>query len=277
MKIKETVLYFKKEFTENDISALGSQVAYSLIIAIFPFLIFLITLLSFTNLIDVNLLLQNIKEVLPEEAYDIVGKTINEVFTVRNTGLLSVSILGSIWSASNGIKAIVKSINKAYEVKETRNFIKLILVAIAGVFMLATIIMVLLALIVFGDVIINFLHYTFHFPEILIKVLEIIRPLFTIAMLTLGFSVMYTFLPNKKVNWKHTLIGSFITTLMLLIISVAFSFYVNNFSNYSKVYGSIGGIIILLTWLFLASIAIIVGGEVNAYVMKVSEVKSEVK
>ncbi len=270
MKFKDIILYFKKEFTENDLSASASQVAYSLIFAIFPFLIFLVTLLAFAN-IDVNVLMDRMKDVLPTQAYDIVGQTLTEVFTQRNTSLLSISILGTIWSASNGIKAIVKTINKAYEVKETRNFLQLILVSITGVFILAVAILMLLAMIVFGDVIIDYLHYTFHLPDILLKLLEVLRPIVTLAVVILGFSIAFTFFPNKKVKWNETLIGSTITTLLLLIISIGFSFYVNNFSNYSKVYGSIGGVVVLLTWLFLSSISIIVGGEINAFVMKYNE------
>jgi len=270
VKLREIFIYFKNEFTENDITALGSQVAYSLIFSIFPFLIFLVTLLAFIH-VDVNLLLGRLDEILPTQAYNIVSKTLTEVFTDRNTGLLSISIVGSIWSASGGVKAIMKSINNAYEVKETRNFLKLALESIIGVFILAVTILVLLGMIVFGDVIVNFLYNTFHIPHILLNVIIILKPVITLCVVILGFSVIYTYFPNKKVKWKETFIGSVVTTILLLIISIGFSFYVNNFSNYSNVYGSIGGVVVLLTWLFLTSISIIVGGEVNAYVMKLNE------
>jgi len=267
MKSKELFFYFKKEFTQYDVSALASQVAYSLIFAIFPFMIFLVTLLAFAN-IDVNLLLKSVYDVLPAQAFETVRATLTEIFTERNMSLLSISILGSIWSASNGIKAIIKSINNAYEVKETRNFIVLAFVSVVGVFILAFMILMLFAMIIFGDVIIDCLGRTFCLPDLAVKIIEILSPIMTIVLLTFGFSVAYTFFPNKKVKWVDTLLGSFITTILLLIISICFSFYVNNFSNYSKVYGSIGGVVILLTWLFLASISIIVGGEVNAFIMK---------
>ena len=267
MKFKELFLYFKREFTKYDVSALASQVAYSLIFAIFPFMIFLVTLLAFVN-IDVNLLLKSVHDALPTQAFETISTTLTEIFTERNTSLLSISILGSIWSASNGIKAIIKSINNAYEVKETRNFIVLVIVSVVGVLILALVILILLAIIVFGGVIIDYLDRTFNLPDLSILILEILSPIVTVVLLTLGFSAAYTFFPNKKVRWRETLIGSLITTILLLIISFGFSFYVNHFSNYSKVYGSIGGVVVLLTWLFLASISIIIGGEVNAFTMK---------
>ncbi|MGO1369776.1 YihY/virulence factor BrkB family protein [Senegalia sp. (in: firmicutes)] len=254
----------KYRMKEDEVPALGAQLTYYLILSFFPFLIFLLTLLSHTSISTADVM-RNLSEVLPDQSFALISDTIEEVLQNGTTSLLSFSIIGTLWSASNGVAALIKGLNKAYDQEENRPF--LLLRGFAILITIALVIGIILSftLLVFGQVIGNYIFSFFGLTKYFKIIWEAIRFIFPIIMLIVVFTLFYKYAPNKKrLKFKEVFPGAIFTTSAWIAISLLFSFYVNNFGNYTKTYGSLGGIIILLIWLYISSIIILIGGELNA-------------
>lgn len=250
-------------FQDDDVTGVGAQLAYSLLLAFFPFLIFLITLIGYSSMKSDSVLL-SLQGVLPNEAFVLIKHTVVEVIEKRYGNLLSISLIFTIVAASNGFKAVIKGLNKAYDEQEERGFFKLQLISILCTFALAFAILATITLLVFGDVIGNLLVVRFGYSEFFKDIFDILRYLFTLLDMIFIFAMLYRYTPCRKMSWLEVLPGAMFSTLGWLLVSIGFSYYVNNFARYSSIYGSLGAVVILLTWLFLTSVIIILGGELNA-------------
>lgn len=254
---------------KDDIFALSSQLAYYLILSFFPFLMFLFTLIGFMNL-DGNAVLEALSTVLPTSVYELTKTIVLEVVASQNTGLLGVSVLLSVWTASSGFRAVIKGVNKAYEIAEHRNYIKRAIMAFFSIIALAATILLSLSLLVFGDVISNYLIADLPFPEFWHTVWNLFRYVVIIFIFILISATIYRYTPAEKVKWRYVFPGAIFSTIGWLTVSIGFSFYINNYSNYSRVYGSLAAVFILMIWLFLMSIIFMLGVEINS-VLEISK------
>lgn len=276
MNIAEIIKKLYERFNDDEVPALASQLAYSLITSFFPFLIFLMAVVGFSSLKSTDVL-QQLNNVLPESAYKLVSKTIKNLIEAKQTNLLSFGFIFTIWSAASGLQAIINGLNKAYDEKETRSFIKIAIISILFTFILIMLIILLISFLVFGQIIGKEVTEWYGYPEIVLTLWNIVRYMIIIATLLILLSLMYRYMPCKKLSLKETLPGACFSTVAWIIASMAFAFYVNNFGNYSVAYGSVGAIFILLTWLYLISIIIIIGGELNATLALDKEVRKTEK
>ncbi|RDU36103.1 ribonuclease [Neobacillus piezotolerans] len=249
---------------EDDLPGLAAQLAYYFLLSMFPMLIFLLTLLPYLP-IPHHDILGAISRYAPEEAMALIETSLNSVMEKRSGGLLSIGIIGTIWSASNGINALVRAFNKAYNVRESRPFIVARGMAIVFTFGMITVFIVALALPVFGKTIGLFLFSQFGLDDQFLAVWSAIRWIVSALILFGIFTVIYWVAPNVKMKCKAAVPGAFFATIGWTIVSLLFSFYVNNFGNYTATYGSIGAIIILMIWLYLTGLIILLGGEINAF------------
>ena len=260
------IVYFIVKIRDDDIFALAAQLAYYLILSFFPFLIFLLTLVGFSNL-DSMEVLGALRAMLPTSAFELIYNVIIEIIEKQNTGLLGASLLLVIWSASSAFRAVIKGINKAYGLSENRSFIKRAFIAVICTFALAFLIMLTLVMLVFGRLIGDLIASYLPFPSVVYKVWNFLRYVLVVFMMILIFASIYRYTPSRRLRWKEVLPGAIACTVGWLIVSLGFSFYINNFSNYSKIYGGLGAVIILITWLYLTSIILIGGGEVNSVIV----------
>jgi len=259
----ELLIHFIVKVKRDDIVALASQLAYYLILSFFPFLMFLFTLIGFINL-DSTTVLEVLKSVLPTTVFELVKTIVLEIVDSQNTGLLGVSVLLAIWSASSGFRAVIKGVNKAYKLEEHRNYIKRASMSFFGIIALAMMILLSLSFLVFGDVISKYLISNIPFSEALEFVWNILRRGVIILIFILICAAIYRYTPAEKVKWGYVLPGSVFTTIGWFIISMIFSFYINNYNNYSRFYGSLAAVFILMIWLFLMSNIFMLGVEINA-------------
>ena len=252
-----------RRIVKDDIGALGAQLSYSFLFAFFPFLIFAMTLIGCSSIKSEEVLL-GLKSFVPLEVYKLTERTVRQVVDNKNLKLLSFGIITAIWIASSGFLAVIKALNKAYEVKENRGIVKVQLIALSCTVILALIIVISFILIIFGEIngslILKYLGISSSFKN----VWNYFRYCIVVIIMVSIFASIYHFIPCRKLTWKEVLPGSIFTAIGWIICSEAFSYYVNNFNNYSMLYGSIGAVIILMTWLFLISILLLVGGEINA-------------
>lgn len=257
------VVYFIVKVKNDDIFALASQLAYYLVLSFFPFLIFLMTVVGASSL-DSMEILDGLRNILPSTVFDLVASIIREVVDNQYTGLLGVSIVLSVWAASSGFRAVIKGVNKAHDIKETRSFIKRSIIAIIFTFVLALIIILTLAMLVFGDLIGAYILAILPFYRAVKMIWNILRYAIIISMMIATFAAIYRFTPAKKIKWKQVLPGAMASTIGWIVASLGFAFYVNNFANYSRLYGSLGAVFILMTWIYITSMILIVGAEINS-------------
>lgn len=248
---------------DDEVPAMGAQLTYYLILAFFPFLIFVIAVLSFTDL-SVQNVIHYIQLVLPEMSASTITDAFAEIQQSRSGSLLSFGLLITLWSASNGISAVMKALNKAYDAEETRPFWKVKAISLVFTIVLAVVIVSSFVMLVFGRVIGDKLYKFTQLPGSFDQIWAVAQFALPIVMMIVVFALLYLFIPNLKLKFKEVIPGAVFSTFGWIAISLLFSFYVNNFGSYSKTYGSIGGIIVLLTWLYLSSITIVLGGEINA-------------
>ncbi|WP_217581766.1 YihY/virulence factor BrkB family protein [Lysinibacillus sp. GbtcB16] len=251
-----------------EISALSAQLAYFFLLSFFPLLIFLVTLLPYLNL-QTTQVYSFLVNVLPDEVYKLIENTLNEILTNRNSSLLSIGVLGTIWSASKGINALIRALNKAYDTEGRAGILDR---GLSLVFTVALVIVIAVALLlpVFGQQIGHFLFSIVGIEEQFESVWHNLRwsiPPILIFIVLMG---IYWFVPNTSPRLKILGVwpGAMFATLAWLVVTYAFSFYINNFANYSATYGSIGGVIILMLWLYFTGIILIFGGVLNATMQK---------
>lgn len=256
-----------KNFTEDEVTSLAAQMAYFFLLSLFPLLIFLVTLVGYFP-IDTASILSGLSDFIPSDAMTLIETNLEQVIDSSGGGLLSIGIIGTLWSASNGINAIMRSLNKAYDVEENRSFIVGRLIAILLLISMLVLILVALLLPVFGRALGVYVFSFFGASEAFIDVWNMLRWIISSSVFFIVFLYLYRLAPNAKVYIRDTLYGALFATLGFQLASFGFSFYVNNFGNYSATYGSLGGIIIMMFWFYITGIVIITGGEINALTAK---------
>lgn len=258
-----------RRIKDDNVTAMAAQLSYYLILSLFPFLIFFLNLLSYTPIAR-NDVLHSLIVLLPSDTQRLILGLLVETISKSSDTLLSLGAITGIWAASKGSMSLIRSLNKAYDVEEKRSYLELRAIAILFTVGLLVLLLIVLSTLVFGEILGNKLFDYLDMTQNFMEIWEYLRIIISLGSMILIFSLLYKFSPSlrnsSKINFKHTLPGAVFTSLGWIFISGLFSYYVNNFGNYGKTYGSLGGIIVLLIWLYISSIIIITGGEINATV-----------
>lgn len=251
----------------NDIPGTSAEIAYYLIMSIFPFIIFFLNILSRTPIANQEVL-DSMLLVLPDQAQAIFESFVSEIVVSSSDTLLSVSILLILWSGSRGIYAIIKAVNRAYDLEQPYAGIKFKILSLVFTVALSGLIIIVLATLVFGEIIGSKIFTYFNATKVFLMIWNILRIIIPLLAMIIMFALLYKFSISGNKEFKTTIIetlpGATFTTIGWLLYSFGFSFYVNNFASYSATYGSLGGVIILLLWLYMTSMLIVIGGEINA-------------
>ncbi len=254
-------LYFR--FYDDEVPALGAQLAYYFLLAFFPFLIFLMTLVGFSP-VSGEEVLQMASHIFPETVFLLIRDNISLVADYKNSGLLSFGIITTLWAASNGVGAVIRGLNKAYDEEEVRPFWKVKGEAILFTVALVVVIVFTFLLLIFGRNVWQYLSTWLGLPEDVYRAWNVLRYGVMLIMMIIVFAALYHYTPNRILTWREVMPGAIFATFGWVLTSLGFACYVNNFTNYSKIYGSIGGVIVLLIWLFISAMIVLLGGELNA-------------
>jgi len=259
----QTLFQLFERMTRHDVFGLSAQLSYFFLLSLFPLLITFFSLLPYLPTTD-DAIVGSLKEFAPEGIIDFIHANLEEIMHNNNSELLSFGILATIWSASNGMNAIIRAINRAYETKEERHFL-----IVRGLSILFTLVMIFifvfaLLLPVFGKQIGIFLFSKLGFTEEFLHFWELSRWGLSAIILFIVFSAIYLLAPNRKSRCLSVLPGALFSTIGWIVVSYGFSFYVNNFGNYSVTYGSLGVVIVLMIWFYLSGVILLTGGEINA-------------
>ena len=257
-----------QQIGEDDVFGRAAQLSYYFLLALFPLLLFLLTLLGYFANAGSQLrssLLDYLGTVMPAAALDLVSKTIDEISSGAGGGKLSFGLLAALWAASNGMSAITDTLNVAYDVKETRPFWKERLVAIGLTILLALMIMLALTTILVGGRLATFVAGVGGFGNAFVVAWKVLQLLVVLVFVLITFGLIYYFAPNlRERKWYWVTPGSLTAVVLWLLVSFGFRIYLHFFNSYSITYGSLGALIILMLWFYFTGAAILIGGEVNA-------------
>ena len=264
------------EFQKDDVLGLAAQLAYYLILALFPFILFLVAVLdTFSNPEFARSILVYLQQVLPAQVYEIIEGYIEQFLSSESSapGLLSLGILGTIWAASGAFSAIIDALNKAYDVEETRPYWKVKGIAILMTIGLSGLILAGVLLLVAGPPIGYAIAEYFGLGRVFEVVWSIGRWVVALLFLVLTVALIYYFAPDAGQPFRWITPGGFIGVFLWILASLAFRFYIANFGgdSYSATYGSIGAVIILLLYLYISSLAILFGAELNATLVRMKQ------
>ncbi|MBB5179661.1 membrane protein [Planomicrobium koreense] len=261
------------EIKKDKATTLAAAQAYYYLLAIVPLLILLLSILPYLQ-IDPDDAMKFIAGIMPGEVARTFEDTIVSVVTTPSGGLLTFGILGTLWSASNAMNAFIEATNEAYDVEETRSFIKKKATAIVLTLFMLVAVIIALVLPIFGGAIIDAISTTLNLPEQTEIIFQVLRWVISIAVMSIVLAFLYKFAPNKHFPFKEVLIGAVIATVLWQVVSLGFSIYVANFGSYSATYGSLGGLIVLMLWFFLTGLILVIGAEINAVIHKRKNTKN---
>ena len=263
--------FFKRlweRLSEHEIFDRAAQLSYYFLLALFPLLLFMMTLLGYFagESAEVrNKLLSYLARVMPSSAIDLVHTTLNEITQARSGSKLSLGLLAALWAASNGMGAISDTLNGAYGVKETRSWWKVRLTAIILTVALSILIIIALVIVLYGGGIGERLAAYLGLGSAFTIVWKILQWPIALFFLLVTFTMIYHFGPNvrpKRCQWWSW--GTLVAIVLWLLVSFAFKLYLHYFNSYGVTYGSLGALIILMLWFYFTGVSILVGGEINS-------------
>lgn len=258
----------KRTFSEmlaDNCFGLAAQLAYYFFLALFPALLFLVAIVSF---IPVHGLLDAITgslgRVAPYEALKLIQDQILKIAGDKNGGLLTLGMIGTIWSSSSGVNAIIDTLNQAYDIQESRPWWKVKALALGLTVALAVFIVVSFALVLVGPTLAEKVAGWFHLGPAFEWTWKILQWPVVFGLVAFAVAMIYYYAPDAEQAWIWITPGSVTATVLWVLISLGFKFYVAKFGSYNATYGAIGGIIIALTWFYVSSLAILLGAELNS-------------
>jgi membrane protein len=258
------------EMQADDVFGDAAKLAYYFLLALFPLLIFLTSIIgiiigSGTGMR--HLLFNYLARVMPSGAFQLIDHTMLEVSTASGAGTLSFGLLAALWAASSGMGAITDALNVAYDVEEKRSWWRRRLTAIALTIALAVLIIAALSIVLGGSKIADHLASTYIIGRASAITWKIIQWPIALAFMLLAFALVYFFAPSvRDQEWTWITPGSIAGITLWLAVSFAFKAYLHFFDSYSKTYGSLGAVIVLMLWLYLTGLAVLIGGEINSEV-----------
>jgi membrane protein len=263
LSITELIKRVAKGVYNDNAIGQAAQLAYYFLFALFPFLLFLITLLGFLPL-AMDEIMSLLANVMPADVISLVQENMSTLVIQQRGGLLSFGILTALWTSSSAVVAIMDNLNHAYGVQEGRPIWKVWGIALLLVLGLSGLLMVSVVLLIFGPQIGGLLAYYIGLGTEFEVIWNIARWPIIIVFLMVAMANIYYFAPDVEQNWKWITPGSIFAILAWIGVSLGFSVYVSRFGSYNKIYGSIGTFIVLMTWMYLMGFVILVGGEINA-------------
>lgn len=258
--------FFYTEVQRSSITVKASSLAFNFLLAIFPGIIFLFTLIPHIPIDGFQEeLLQLLMQLLPNTAFIAFEETIVSIIKEQNTGLLSVGFILALIFSTNGIDSLMDAFNKSSLVTEDRSFLRKRLIALALTFAILFITIIAVSIIIVGEYIINYLNnFDTISDTIYIYALYLFKWLITAGLFFTAISILYYYGPAKTKGWYIFSPGSIVATILIVLTCIAFAFYINSFGAYNKIYGSIGTLIVVMLWLYFNSIVLLIGFELNA-------------
>ncbi|MCF8307729.1 MAG: YihY/virulence factor BrkB family protein [Bacteroidales bacterium] len=271
MALYDLLTFFVRGLVKGAIDQRAKSLAFSFMLAVFPAILFFFTLIPYIPVEDFqDTLMNTIKQFLPPNTYAAAEDTITDIVVTKSGGWLSLSFVLALTFATNGIDAIMKAFNKTYHTLETRSFLKQRLVSLVLVLLISLIVIVAVVLIIVGpDLLRYLLDRGWIQDKITYNIIELAKWLIIIAMIFFTVSTVYYLAPAARQHFQFFSPGSLFATVLFLLTTLGFDVYINNFSRFNALYGSIGSLVIIMIWLYLNSLILLLGFELNVSISEI--------
>ena len=274
LSLYDILFFFYKGVKQGAITTRASSLAFNFFLAFFPSIIVLFTLIPYIPIVDIQeTLMELITTILPPHTNEIAFATIYDIINNPRSGLLSIGFVLTIFFATNGVNSLIEAFNSSYHINESRSIIQQRLLSLGITFLLSCILMITILLIMFSKTVVNYLITAEIIENKSIEYILFGKWMVIIIMLFVGISIIYHFGPTIKKKFQLFTPGSIISTCLIIVTSSFFNYYISNFAEYNKVYGSIGTLIIILLWMYINSIILLIGFELNASIFNAKEQK----
>lgn len=269
----DAIIIFLTKMSNDEILDRANGVAFSFTMAIFPAIIFLFTLTPYIQNFFPDLtndeIIGFLENILPANLYAAAETTIHDIISKERGGLLSFGFIMTLILSTNGMTSLMGAFNACYKTIETRGFFSVRLTATGLIFILSISFISSIALLIVGQQLLTDSEIRSIVNDtISVDILFILRFVFLYIIFQFAISSIYYFAPAIHERWHFLSVGSVFSTLAIIMASFGFSYYVNNFGNYNKLYGSIGVLLVFMLWLFIISLILLVGFEMNAAIHK---------
>jgi membrane protein len=253
-----------RETREDDCLGLAAELAYYLVLALAPAVVFLLALTSLFPSDLVQNILSAIRRFAPAEVEAIITSQIRQISSTQHGGILTFGIAMALWSSSAAMVAVTDALNRAYDIEEGRPWWRVRLTAIGLTIALAVFVLLAFALVLAGPLLGNAVATRLGLGSAFHTIWAIVAWPLALALVAVALAFVNYFAPDAEQDWEWVTPGAVAATLLWLIASLGFKIYVSQFADYNATYGSLGGVIVLLLWLYISSLAVLVGAEMNA-------------
>ncbi|MBD1588225.1 YihY/virulence factor BrkB family protein [Pseudomonas typographi] len=270
LPLKTLMVRTVKEFVDDEMSTYASALAYQMLFSLFPFILFLISLVGFLHLPDFfGWLRTQASLVLPPQALDQVNPVIDQLQQSQG-GLLSFGILVALWTASSGVRLLMSAMNAAYDVPEQRPIWKRLPLSVLYTIGIAGMLLSAAALMVLGPQVMTWIAQRIGIEAFIVTLWTLARWPVVIVLMMMAVALIYFVMPDVKQQFRFITPGSMLAVVVWIVASVGFGIYVKSFSNYNAMYGSIGAIIVLLLYFYISAAVLLFGAEMNAVIEHMS-------
>ncbi|WP_434621130.1 YihY/virulence factor BrkB family protein [Azospirillum sp. B2RO_4] len=253
-----------RAMTEDNVFNGAAALGFYLTLALFPALIATMSIIPYLPIDNVDQAIMDLLgQALPDQASGLVRDVVGQVTGERRGGLLSFGLLGTVWATTTGMYAIMQQLNITYDVKEARSFVRARLVALGLSLLFEVMVIGAFSLIVLGGILQDWIGSRYGFSGVLLSFFATFRWVVIVLALLLGFAVIYRYGPNVRERFVFFTPGSVVGAALLIAASLGFSLYAGHFADYDATYGSIGAVITLMLWLYIAGLVILLGSEIN--------------
>lgn len=261
----ELVCRVARGVLKDNCDGYAAQAAFFFLFALFPCLLTLTTLLAYLPVPDLFQVLLNILgRFVPNDILVLVEDNLCTLVSVQQGGLLSIGVLLSLWTSSNAVITVQIAMNEAYGTEEQRPYWKVRLISVYLVIGFTSFIITSLLLLIFGPLIGIWLASLANLGDAFAVAWRLLRWPTILGLMMAALSTLYRYAPAIPLPWRETTPGAVTATVAWVAVTLAFSFYVDNFGSYNKTYGSIGAVMALLVWMYASAFLILLGGEINA-------------
>ena len=253
-----------KQISKDNVLGLAAQLSFYLLLALVPAILFLVALASFLPGHLIEQMMANLASVAPPTMVELLNQQLGAIAEGQNGGLLTFGVLMAVWSSSAAVVGAIDAMNRVYDIEEGRPWWKVRLTAIALTLALALLVVISMGLVVAGPALAEWMAAQFGFGPVFEWTWKILQWPLVIVLVTIGVGLLNYYGPDAEQDWQWITPGALLAVLLWLVASLAFRFYVTNFGSYNETYGTLGGVIVLMLWFYISSLAILVGGEMNA-------------
>ena len=268
LNLYDVAIFFVKGLQEGAITTRASSLAFNFFLAFFPSIIVFFTLIPYIPIIGFQeTLMEILSNILPPSTNNATFNTLDDIINNQRGGLLSIGFILALYFSTNGMSSLIQAFNASYHIRENESIIKHQLLSILLTVVISALVFLTIILIIFGKTTITYLVDFQLISQNKIVFLNIAKWIVLIFMLFVGITTIFNIGPAIKSKIKIFSPGAILATLFIILTSIVFSYYIDNFSQYNKIYGSIGTLIIILLWIYFNAIFLLIGFELNASIL----------